>query len=223
MPGQWRIDFWPACIAHVFLSHCAEDRQRLVIPIFEELERRGVVPWIDRHHYPVAREALEVLREELLRCRHVVYFITPAFLRQGRGWSSVERAFSAVIQQGLRYGEEVAHVELPLLFVPANEPRFQRSVWRSLLDKAAVCPIRLSPPWHGIALPFLDTGDRSWRDEHIEWAVRAIEGFVRQEEQWAIELGIRFGQDTRLNAAFSDDANLRRRVLAQSPRPLAAP
>src|SRR5690554_4175430 len=84
MPAQWRIEYWPKCIAEVFLSHCAEDRSGLVLPVYEELKRRGVIPWIDRHHYPASREAFEALREGLLKCRHVVYFITPAMLRQGR-------------------------------------------------------------------------------------------------------------------------------------------
>ena len=135
MPAVWRIDYWPRCVAYVFLSHCAEDRETLVKPVYRELRRRGIAPWLDHYHYPVGRESIETLHEELLKARHVAYFITPAMLRQGRGWTSSERAFTATIQQQLRYNHEIAHVELPLLFIPADDPIFQRSIWCSLRER----------------------------------------------------------------------------------------
>ncbi len=55
MPAEWQIRYWPEVEWHVFLSHCQEDRELLVLPIFDELVRRGVVPWVDQHHYPEAR------------------------------------------------------------------------------------------------------------------------------------------------------------------------
>lgn len=91
MPAQWRIEHWPSCVAHTFLSHCAEDRDHLVVPVYEELLRRRIVPWIDRKHYPLGRDAMEALQDELLKCRHVIYFVTPAMLNQGRGWAGTER------------------------------------------------------------------------------------------------------------------------------------
>jgi len=210
MPSQWRIEYWPDCIAHVLLSHCAEDRDHLVLPVYEELRRRGLVPWIDRHDYPIGRDAMEALREELLKCRHVVYFLTSAMLWQGRGWASTERALSAVIQQRLRYFDaEIAHVELPLVFLPPDHAIFHRSVWRSLADKAERCP-------H--AVPARRLPENTWQPKHVQWAADVVESFVRQEERWAIELGIRFDQDTRLSEHFSGEDNLMRRVLAQAPR-----
>jgi hypothetical protein len=207
MPAEWRISYWPPCVAYVFLSHCAEDREMLVTPVYKELQSRGIAPWLDRYHYPMGRESIETLHEELLKARHVAYFITPAMLRQGRGWTSSERAFTATIQQQLRYGHEVAHVELPLLFVPTDDPIFQRSIWCSLREK-------------GIACPHLPANDASpWRQEHIEWTAATIEKFVRQEETWSLELAKRFNQDGRLSDHFSD-SNLRERLLAQSPPPL---
>lgn len=207
MPAEWRISYWPPCIAYVFLSHCAEDRDTLVKPVYQELRRRGIAPWLDHYHYPMGRESIETLHEELLKARHVAYFITPAILRQGRGWTSSERAFAATIQQQLRYRHEIAHVELPLLFVPTNDPIFQRSIWCSLREKGMACP---HPPANE-TLP--------WRQEHIEWAAATIERFVRQEETWSLELAKRFDQDGSLREHFSDN-NLRRRLLAQSPPPL---
>jgi hypothetical protein len=147
------------------------------------------------------------LQEELLRARHVAYFITPAMLRQGRGWASSERAFTATVQQQLQYGGEIAHVELPLLFVPTDDAIFQRSIWRSLRDKGKECP---HTPAKDAPL---------WRQEHIDWSAAMIEKFVRQEEKWSLDLANRFDDDSRLREHFRDQ-NLRARLLAQSPPPL---
>ena len=34
MIGDWRVQSLPRCTHHVFLSHCAEDRVRLVQPVY---------------------------------------------------------------------------------------------------------------------------------------------------------------------------------------------
>ncbi|HUG90408.1 MAG TPA: toll/interleukin-1 receptor domain-containing protein, partial [Planctomycetaceae bacterium] len=75
MPAGWSITQWPVCEYHVFLSHCAEDRKRLVLPVYRRLQQSGITPWIDQHDYPSGRDPFESLRENLLRCRHIVYFI----------------------------------------------------------------------------------------------------------------------------------------------------
>jgi hypothetical protein len=49
--GDWRIQHLPRCTHHVFLSHCAEDRDRLVQPVYVALEEGKYSPWFDRHHY----------------------------------------------------------------------------------------------------------------------------------------------------------------------------
>ena len=192
MPSRWRIKFWPECDKHVFLSHCAEDRNELVSPVYDELGRRGIVPWFDRHHYPLGREAIEALQEELLKCRHVIYFITPAMLCQGRGWVSAERALTALIQHYLRRDTELAHVELPLLFVETSDIGFQRSLWRSLADKGKRCPQAVS----------LGGG---WDKQHVDWAADQVEKFVRQEEQWAIDLELRLAGDSKLRSGLERD------------------
>ena len=208
MPAEWKINYWPRCQKHVFLSHCAEDRDELVAPVYRELERRKVIPWIDRHHYPAATDAFEALREELLKCRHIVYFITPASLQQGRGWVSAERALSATIQQRLRYADqELAHFELPLLFVSPMDPVFHRSVWRALIDKASHCPF---PPAEG---PHL------WSERHVEWTADQIENFIRQEDRWAVELRSRYRRDSQLSHQFGYDRNLLVRLLRWNPLP----
>jgi len=220
MPAQWRIEYWPCCVADAFLSHCAEDREGLVFPVFQELRNRGIVPWIDRHDYPVGRDAVEALREELLKCRHVVYFLTPAMLRQGRGWASAERILAGTIQQMLRYGDaEIAHVELPLMFVASDDPVFRRSIWRALVDRAGQCPHAVASEHARILPARFDDGMRQWQDAHVQWAANMIESFIRQEERWAVELAMRFDQDHRLRQQFAHDENLMRRVLVQAPRP----
>ncbi len=220
MPAQWEIKHWPECGKHAFLSHCAEDRDLLVQPVFEELSRRGIVPWIDCHHYPAGRDAIETLQEELLKCRHVVYFITPAMLCQGRGWTSAERTLTAAVQRYLYlpHGLKAANLELPLVFVAATNAAFQRSLWRSLLDKAVRCPHPAARSAGG-----LDDGRRDWRDEHIVWAADEVEKFIRLEEKWAIELADVRGQDAKVLEEFEHEPNLMRRLLAQAPPTLPFP
>jgi hypothetical protein len=106
MPADWAISHWPSCQFHAFLSHCAEDREGLVIPVQQRLEARQVVTWLDQHHYPAGRDPFEILREEILRCRHVVFFVTESLLRQARGWSAVERSYAEVVQRALCHSIE---------------------------------------------------------------------------------------------------------------------
>lgn len=203
MPSRWEIDFWPECPYHVFLSHCQEDREQLVVPVFNELKRRRLIPRIDRHHYPLARDALQALRDALLRCRHVVYFLTPAALANGRGWMAVERSFCDAIQRRMVYGDEISHLELPLLFVPLADPSFQRSIWRILADKCRIVDVSPAEP-------------SGWGAAHIQWSADMIERFVIQEERWALEISDRMREDTLLQQHFIDP-NLRGRIICSSP------
>ena len=101
MIGDWRVRHYPRCTHHVFLSHCAENRRSLVHPVYTGLQKDQYVPWLDRHHYPRGQGAFAALREAIIRCRHVVYFVTEEFLSQGRGWNSVETAYSELLQANL--------------------------------------------------------------------------------------------------------------------------
>lgn len=169
MLSKWKIERWPRCLHHVFLSHCAENRQDLVVPVYERIARQKIIPWLDRHHYPSGRGSHEALRESLLRCRHVVYFVTPELLRQGesRGWCVLERGYGSVIQQALT---DVGHVELPLFFVARTDPTLQRSVWSALTDQGV----------------FFDSD--SVKSNPVTWAVRQIADFIRREEVYAFEM-----------------------------------
>ena len=83
MIGDWRVRHYPRCTHHVFLSHCAENRRTLVHPVYTGLQKDQYLPWLDRHHYPRGQGAFAALREAIIRCRHVVYFVTEEFYRRG--------------------------------------------------------------------------------------------------------------------------------------------
>lgn len=225
MAFEWSIRHWPPCDHFVFLSHCQEDRRLLVRPIFDELRKRHLLPWLDEHHYPRGRPAMEALRDGLMRCRHVVYFVTPAALRQGRGWMAAERAITELIQQQFKQlsGSELMHVELPLLFIPSNEAIFQRSSWRALVDNARIAPdtapARLLSRW-GITH---DDGRREWTGADVQWAVDEIEAFVAQEQKWATENQVALWQDPTLRDRLLNDDNFIRRITGRSPLPPSQP
>ncbi len=83
--------------------------QSLYSVVNEELRKRQIIPWIDRHDYPAGRGAIAALREEILRCRHVVYFVTSSMLRQG-GWPPVERTLASLVQEQVVWkGTEFQH------------------------------------------------------------------------------------------------------------------
>jgi hypothetical protein len=103
MPASWRIAYWPTCIRHVFLSHCAENRADLIDAVVRQLRQQGITAFYDTHHYPFGVGPYAALREEILRCRHVVFFITQEVLSQSRGWIHLEKAYAELVQQNLRY------------------------------------------------------------------------------------------------------------------------
>jgi hypothetical protein len=206
MPADWAVNHWPSCDFHVFLSHCAEDRNSLVKPVQTRLESSQVITWLDVHDYPAGRDPFEILREEILRCRHVVFFLTEAMLRQARGWSAVERSYAEVVQNTLTHGPlEVCHVELPLVFVRRDHSVLNRSIWAPLLPKAV----------------FYSGRRHSLRDR-IDWASETISEFVRREQQWGLEIGLRIEIDEELTERFGRDANLFDRVTATSIAPIGA-
>lgn len=88
----WAIGTFPECRYHVFLSHCQEDRERLVFPLRDSLQRIQRIPWMDCHDYPKGRPPFAALRDSLLECRHVVFLITESMLDQPRGWTMIESA-----------------------------------------------------------------------------------------------------------------------------------
>ncbi|MEX0867294.1 MAG: toll/interleukin-1 receptor domain-containing protein [Pirellulales bacterium] len=200
MPADWRIHHWPLCSHHVFLSHCAEDRNGLVVPVDQRVRDVGVLAWIDERNYPPGRDPFEILREELLSCRHVVYFVTPNLLRQGRGWTGIEKGYADLIQQRLLFGAiEVCHIELPLFFVPQDDPLLVRSAYAAIRHKGVYCP------------PDADA---------VDWASDQILQFVYQEQSWASALAINYEGDPVMRSYFDDDDHLARRIKGIDPLPI---
>ena len=162
MPSNWEIKSWLPCKHHVFLSHSREDHDRLVRPVFAELERRGLSPWIDYHHYPAGRDAVQSLREELLRSRHIAYFLHPARrFCHACGWINVERTLAELIQRQLTLPQaEIAHVRATPVARAAGPPGFSAVSVAGVDRQGAVsrrpgeCPPTAS----------------SWNDDHVAQA-----------------------------------------------------
>jgi len=136
-----RLEPWPACGKHRFLSHVREDRDWLAIPLAKELEQRRLIAWvdfIDGRNQEWSRP-LSVLRHGVNGCRHVVYLLTEAALKQGRGWLAAERAYAEQMQQLLCWNEtRLFDVELVLRFPRADDlggvdRLMDESVWHPLL------------------------------------------------------------------------------------------
>ncbi len=202
MIGDWKICQFPRCTHHVFLSHCAEDRLRLVQPVYAALESAKYKPWLDRHHYPAGQGAFEALREEILRCRHVVYFVTAQFLSQGRGWNSIENAYANLLQENLRFSSlELCHVQLPLFFVPHGHVTLQRSAWAPLVSRGRF-----------YAAARVDGGA-------VNWATKQIEAFIHQEERRGVPLADQVENDPGFRPLLALELNLLRRIMCADPLP----
>ena len=199
MIGDWKVKYLPRCTHHVFLSHCAEERVRLVQPVFDALENNEYWPWLDRHHYPRGQEAFAALREGIIRCRHVVYFVTASFLSQGRGWSSIELAYSNLLQETLRFRWELCHIQFPLFFVPQGKASLLRSAWGPLVERG-----RFYPPGR------VDSGA-------VHWATQEIMAFIRQEERRGASLADQVQNDPRFQSFLEDEPHLLQRIMCGDP------
>lgn len=197
----WTIQSFPTCKHHVFLSHSAEDRAALVTPVFESLRNAGISPWLDRHDYPYGRGSRAALRDAILSCRHVVFFVSDAMLVQARGWCVQELAWAELLQDNLvrEGGPAVLNVVLPLFFVNPADARLPRSVWNAVREKGPFCP---------------DHCDR------VVWAVEQISSFLRREQSFAAELK-RFARRTAdFRQQLQARLGLKERVTHFDPSPL---
>lgn len=200
MIGEWRVRHFPRCTHHVFLSHCAENRRNLIHPVFNGLQKDQFVPWLDSHHYPRGQGAFAVLREAIIRCRHVVYFVTEEFLAQGRGWNSVETAYSELLQENFVQSAVVlCNVQLPLFFLPRNYETLVRSAWGSLVQSGRFYP------------PGKVDGDA------VNWAVQEITAFIKQEENRGRSLAFQIERDPSFQRLLGEEQNLLSRVMCAYP------
>lgn len=200
MIGDWRVRSFPRCTHHAFLSHCAEDRVRLALPVFQALQNALYSPWIDQHHYPAGQDPYEALREGIVHCRHVIYLVTARFLQQGRGWNSVENAYSNVLQASLHErGLELCHAQLPLIFLPQGHPILVRSGWGPLVPRARFyAPARV------------DGGA-------VAWATQEIISFIKQEEIRGAGLAVQVQRDPGFKPLLSAEPNLLNRIMCADP------
>lgn len=165
----WEITSFPRCEYHAFLSHCADDRDWLVHRVYDELQRRGIIPWLDREDYYYGRDSRTALRDGLLRSRHVVFFITAGMMRYTRGWCPMELAYANLLQANLlTAGGPLLNYELPLYFLDRADDELPRTAWAALRDRG-----RFHHPSDGDA---------------VGWAVDQIEGFLRREQSLATDL-----------------------------------
>ena len=165
----WQITSFPRCEYHVFLSHCAADRQTLVYPVDVELKRRRIIPWLDRDDYYYGRDSRTALRDGLLRSRHVVFFVTFGMKHYTRGWCHMELAYSDLLQANLiGTGGPLLNFELPLFFLDRTDVELPRTVWDALRDRG---------PFHHPA-----DGDP------VTWAVDQIVAFLHREQKLALDM-----------------------------------
>ncbi len=194
----WCIQFFPLCTHHVFLSHCREDREWLVLPVYEELQRRGIIPWLDRHDYPYGRTSFEALRDGVLKSRHVVFLVTQAMLAQPRGWTTIELAWADLLQENLREsGGSFQTVMLPLFFLECDHLGLRRSAWQPIRDRGA---------FH-----------RPQDGDPIAWAVKQIGGLVLRESQHGLDNDLWLQQDSRARARLERRPGLIDRIVARYP------
>ena len=132
----WQITSFPKCEYHVFLSHCQEDRDVLVRPLYDRLVAGGVAPWLDQEDYYYGRDSRTALRDGMMRSRHIVFFVTDAMLSTARGWCVVELALAEIAELSFRVpGGQLAHLLLPLFLVPQADLRLPRTVWQAVRDR----------------------------------------------------------------------------------------
>jgi len=194
----WRVEFFPFCTHHVFLSHCREDRDTLVFPLYEALHGRGIMPWLDRHEYPYGRTSFEALRDGVLKSRHCVFLVTEAMLAQPRGWSAVELAWADLLQENLREpGGALQIVALPLFFVDPGAGPVLRSAWRILLDRAPVCRVADGDP--------------------VAWARNQIWEFILREQERGEDIARWLQADGRARSRLNLRRGLLDRVTCRHP------
>ena len=165
----WQIVSYPRCEFHVFLSHCAIDRASLVYPVYEELMRRRIIPWLDREDYYYGRDSRSALRDGLMRSRHVVFFVTLGMLDYKRGWCPMELAYSDLLQANfLHPGGPLLNFELPLIFLDRSNPELPRTAWDALRDRGI-----FHHPSDGDA---------------VTWAADQIDAFLHREQNLASDM-----------------------------------
>lgn len=199
----WQLTGFPRCAHHIFLSHCAEDRDTIVSPVHQRLLVNGVLPWLDQEDYYYGRDSRTALRDGILASRHVVFFITDAVLSTARGWCVFELAFAELLELTLQVsGGKLANVILPLFLVPQSDERLPRSVWQAVRDRG-----RFHQPADG---------------DPVEWCHNEVRGFLLREQALSREVSQFARQDSKLADGLHRTPGLFDRVTRFHPRRLSA-
>ncbi|MBI2806991.1 MAG: toll/interleukin-1 receptor domain-containing protein [Planctomycetes bacterium] len=192
----WQILSFPPCKHHVFLSHCREDREGLVIPVANTLRALGIIPWLDQHDYPYGRASFHALRDGILECRHTVFLVTANLLAQPRGWANIELGWASLLQENLLIqGGTLQNVILPLVFVSQSNRRLPRSIWETLRDRAV---------FHKRGRP-------------VTWARDQIARFLEREARRGNDMAELVEQDSHIRARLRERPGLIDRVCARHP------
>ena len=72
----------------VFLSHASEDKAQYVVPLAEELTRRGISYWLDEAEIKWGDRITNKVDEGLALSRYVVVVLSDSFI--GKGWPEAE-------------------------------------------------------------------------------------------------------------------------------------
>jgi hypothetical protein len=197
----WQITSFPKCDYHVFLSHCALDRDGLVYPVYAELQRRRIIPWLDREDYYYGRDSRSAVRDGLLKSRHVVFFVTLAMMDHRRGWCSMELAYADLLQANLLYpGGVLLNLELPLFFLDRADLELPRTVWGLVRDRG-----RFHHPSDG---------------DSVTWAVDQIVQFLRREQALTVDMAKTLAPGEPVYAQLSARPGLIERVTKFDPAPI---
>jgi hypothetical protein len=198
----WQLTSFPRCAHHVFLSHCAEDRDHLVRPVYDALVAGGVVPWLDQEDYYYGRDSRTALRDGLLRSRHAVFFVTPAMLSTARGWCVLELGLTELLELSLQVrGGKLANLFLPLFFVSQADDQLPRSVWQAVRDRG-----RFHHP------------DRD--GDPTDWSRREIREYLLREQSLSRDVAEMSRQDPRFAEGLHATPGLYDRVAKFHPRRL---
>ena len=132
----WQLASFPKCQHHVFLSHCQEDRDELVRPVYGRLVDSGIVPFLDVEDYYYGRDSRTALKDGILDSRHTAFFITDNLLSNARGWCVFELAFAEMLDANFHCrGGKLSSAFLPLFLIAQSDERLPRSVWQFVRDR----------------------------------------------------------------------------------------
>ena len=181
----WQLASFPKCQHHVFLSHCQEDRDALVRPVYERITDSGIVPFLDVEDYYYGRDSRTALKDGILDSRHTVFFITDNLLNNARGWCIFELAFAEMLDSNFHFrGGKLANAFLPLFLISQSDERLPRSVWQLLRDRGRFYNLQ-------------SDGNSS------EWCFREVREFLQRESKLTRNVAdlaradVRFAEDLK--------------------------